>query len=126
MASQPLPHFESSWPGIAKIAGHDSVKFSASGHPLGADIVEPSAEVDIPVATFDAIVRLTKELFAADVQVERSVDPECPERPDFVFHVHQKSRPRDVEEEIDRELDWHARIGGLAPEFQDRLRLMLW
>lgn len=88
-------------------------------------VVAQPGIANIPISVLDEIARMTSELFAGDVRIETSVDPEYPQRPNFVFHVSQKSRSPDVEEEIDRELDWHARISGLALGFRDRLRLFL-
>lgn len=92
---------------------------------VGPSIVAVARDGDIPPSTIDAIVRMTNELVPGELRIEVSVDPEFPERPSLVFHVRQQSRSLSVEEEIDRELEWHARAGIVAPQSQDRLRLLL-
>ena len=93
----------------------------------GADPVamELTPSGDIPANVVEQIVRVTSELFPGNVRIEVSVDPEYPAHPSLVFHVRQASKSSGIEEEIDRELEWHAQVGKLAPESQDRLRLLL-
>lgn len=57
-----------------------------------AGIVVPAKDGDIPLATIDAIIRMTGDRFPGDVRLEVSTDPEYPERPNFVFHVRQQPR----------------------------------
>src|SRR5437588_7791458 len=69
------------------------------------------------------ILELTKAMFAGDVAVENSADPEFPATIYVVFRVARAERAAD-EESIDRELLWHRQVSKIAPEAQSRIRLL--
>lgn len=79
----------------------------------------------VSIAALDEIIQLTSNSFPGNVCVEISADPEFPDWPSIVFHVHQEHKNLDIDDVIDRELQWHAQIAKVAPDSLDRLRLLI-
>jgi hypothetical protein len=60
----------------------------------------------------DDIIRITQEFFPGPVSIELMNDPEYP---DDSFHVVQAEATGDIRDIVARRLNWHRRIGELAP-----------
>jgi len=86
------------------------------------DIPEP---LDPPIRGMEEVIQFTKEFFAGNVSIEVSVDPEFPERPNVVFHVSEQPKSANIDDVIDRELQWHAEVAKISPDSVDRLRVFI-
>lgn len=93
--------------------------------PQNRDHHDDLQQLSPSIAAINEIVTLTNDFFPGKVRVEISVDPEFPEWPCVVFHVREEHKVANIDEVIDRELQWHAQVAKLAPESVDRLRLLI-
>lgn len=84
-----------------------------------ADTSLPQSILSIP-DEFSGAVRLTRELFPGEVGIEVEDDPEMPGKTYVVFNVTAKGQVDDV---INRRLEWRRQIHELMPGQADRLKL---
>lgn len=79
----------------------------------------------LPAAETAELIERASHLFAGDVSVEQSVDPECPTATYVVFRVLLDEPRPTTDEIIDRELCWHREAARIAPDAKGIVRLLV-
>jgi len=71
------------------------------------------------------LVERASQLFAGEITVEESVDPECPTAIYVVVRVLLEEPRPSTDDIIDRELRWHREAAQIAPAAKGLVRLFV-
>ena len=88
------------------------------------DQLENSSSGKRIVNQLEELIDMTVAIFAGQVSVENSADPEYPETVNVVFRVCLDNKDMDIEDIIDRELVWYRQVAKIAPGAESRLRIV--
>ena len=87
--------------------------------------VDRSEAYQLPPAQIAKLVERASQLFTGEVNVEDSVDPECPTAVYVVVRVLLNGPRPSTDEIIDREPRWHREAAQIAPEAKGIVRLLV-
>lgn len=95
---------------------------------MSSDVVNPIEHLAIDLMSANELAELLRgaaRLFAGDITVEQSVDPEYPAAVYVVIRVALAEPRPGIEEIINCELAWHREAAQIAPLARGLVRLLV-